>query len=382
MTARLTPSRTLTLVAAALAVRPALGQCPLTPVVLQNPTASFTQDCGSYAPAFAVDASGATAWAIGHCSGGGDSSRSESLVFETGEDFGGPGLTRLVFEVFSGGAFSGAGGGNLSVGRFAISYTQADRASFADGARVNGLLGTEWTPLIPTIVLASRANAAGDALPEDPNLDPTATVGPDGTVLIGGPSPEYALYTVLATVPSGILRGVRFDFVDSNGTSLAIDQGLPTGGPGRHGNGNFLLRTLTMRQSRPLSIIGQPEGGTVCARTPLGLAVAVDGVAPFQYQWQRDRTDIPGATSQFYSATLPGRYRCAVTSACDATVSGEAVVTGCLADTNCDHFVDFFDYNEFVDLYLSGAPGGDANGDGFIDFFDYLDYTAAYQAGC
>ena len=205
------PSQTLTLLTACLAfgLGHARAQCPLVDVTLQNATASFTQDCGSYAPAFAVDASPATAWALGHCSGGGDTTLSESLVFETSADFGGPGLTRLVVEIFSGGAFNGAGGGNLSVGRFLLSFTQADRADFANGARAGGQLGSAWTPLVPSIVLASRADSLGNALPENPDLDPTSTIAPDGTVLIGGPSPEFAVYTVIATVPSGIVRGLR-----------------------------------------------------------------------------------------------------------------------------------------------------------------------------
>jgi hypothetical protein len=360
----------------------AAAQCPLNDVVLRNGTASFTQDCGSYAPAFAVDASPATAWALGHCSGGGDTTLSESLVYETNADFGGPGTTRLVLEIFSGGAFGGAGGGNLTVGRFALSYTQVDRDSFADGARVNGQLGAEWTRLRPTIVLAARADANANPLPPDPGLDPTTTIGQDGTVLVAGPSPEYAVYTVLATVPSGIVRGIRLDFVDSNGASLAMDQGLPTGGPGRHGNGNMLLRTVTLRQSRPLSVLAQPQGGSVCASTPITMAIAADGVAPLIYQWQRDREDIPGATTAFLSTTIPGRYRCRVSSPCDSVLSDETTVTACLADTNCDRFVDFFDYDLFVTLYLAGDMQADANHDQFIDFFDYLEFTTAFEAGC
>jgi hypothetical protein len=360
----------------------AAAQCPLEPVVLRTGTASFTQDCGGYSPAFAVDASPTTAWALGRCSGGGDTSRSESLVFETAEDFGGPGLTRLVIEVYSGGAFSGGGGGNLSVGRLLVSYTQADRSNFANGLASGGQLGTEWTALVPNIVLASRADAAGNAQAPNPQLDPTATVGPDGTILIGGPSPEFALYTILATVPSGLVRGIRFDFVDSNGASLAADQGLPTGGPGRHGGGNMLVRTIEVRQSRPLSILIQPEGGRVCTISPRALSVTVDGRGPFRYQWSRDGVAVSGATVPFYVTSVPGTYTCRIQSSCDSTVSEPAQLTTCLADMNCDEFIDFFDYDTFVTLYQAGDFRADVNGDSFIDFFDYLDYTSAYEAGC
>jgi hypothetical protein len=357
----------------------ARGQCPLEEVVLQTPTASFTQDCGGYTPAGAIDTNPATAWALGRCSGGGDTSRSETLVFETRDDFGGPGLTRLVVDLFSGGAFSGT---NLSAGRLLISYTQANRDTFANGLAAGGQLGAEWTPLVPTIVLASRANASGVTQPANAQLDPTATIGPDGTVLIGGPSPEFANYTIIATVPSGVVRGLRFDFIDSNGTSTAPDGGLPTGGPGRHANGNMLLRTVAVRQSRPLSILIHPESGRVCSTRPWQLSVTADGRGPLTYQWYRDGAVVDGATTAFYVTSVPGRYNVRVQSSCDFAVSEDAVLEGCLADVNCDQFVDFFDYNEFVELYQLGDIPSDANRDGFIDFFDYLEYTTAYQEGC
>lgn len=360
----------------------ARAQCPLVDVSVTSPTASFTQDCGGFTMAGAFDSNPATAWALGRCSGGGDTSRSESLVVETATDFGGPGVTRLVVEVFSGGAFAGGGGGNLSVGRLLLSFTQADRATFANGAAVNGQLGDQWTALVPSIVLAARADSAGNALPPNAQLDPTATIGQDGTILIGGPSPEFAIYTIIATVPAGVVRGLRFDFTDSNGSSLATDQGLPTGGPGRHGNGNMLLRTVTVRQSRPLTILLQPQGGRVCPTLPLGLNVTVDGQGPFTYQWVRNGVEIPGATSAFYVTSVPGTYRCRVRSSCDSTTTNDAVVTRCLADFNCDGFVDFFDYDQFVTLFQRGDLAADANGDGFIDFFDYVEFTASFQTGC
>jgi hypothetical protein len=58
----------------------------------------------------------------------------------------------------------------------------------------------------------------------------------------------------------------------------------------------------------------------------------------------------------------------------------------CLQDFNQDGFVDFFDYDAFVDCYVYGiCPTGmtaDFNNDGFVDFFDYDDFVAAFEAGC
>jgi hypothetical protein len=63
------------------------------------------------------------------------------------------------------------------------------------------------------------------------------------------------------------------------------------------------------------------------------------------------------------------------------------VGTSCPADFNCDGFLDFFDYDEFVNTYEGGTPppcrtSADINGDGFVDFFDYDDYVALFEAGC
>jgi beta-glucanase (GH16 family) len=59
---------------------------------------------------------------------------------------------------------------------------------------------------------------------------------------------------------------------------------------------------------------------------------------------------------------------------------------GCAADFNSDGFVDFFDYDEYVQCYETGAcpPGqsADFNADGFVDFFDYDAFVALYESGC
>ena len=67
-----------------------------------------------------------------------------------------------------------------------------------------------------------------------------------------------------------------------------------------------------------------------------------------------------------------------------ATSNG-ATLTVCPSDFNCDGFLDFFDYSDFVECFETEACGGgtaDFNGDGFVDFFDYADFVAAFEAGC
>jgi hypothetical protein len=56
------------------------------------------------------------------------------------------------------------------------------------------------------------------------------------------------------------------------------------------------------------------------------------------------------------------------------------------ADFNGDGFLDFFDFDEFVDCFEGVAcpPGktADFDGDGFIDFFDFDAFVIAFDQGC
>jgi hypothetical protein len=58
----------------------------------------------------------------------------------------------------------------------------------------------------------------------------------------------------------------------------------------------------------------------------------------------------------------------------------------CPPDFNGDGFVDFFDYDAYVECFETEVcpPGksADFNGDGFTDFFDYDEFVLAFEAGC
>jgi hypothetical protein len=62
------------------------------------------------------------------------------------------------------------------------------------------------------------------------------------------------------------------------------------------------------------------------------------------------------------------------------------VCNRCPADFNEDGFLDFFDYDDYVNCFEGGPcpPGKDAdfNNDGFVDFFDYDAFVAAFERGC
>jgi hypothetical protein len=139
-------------------------------------------------------------------------------------------------------------------------------------------------------------------------------------------------------------------------------------------------------------------GGTVTIPAQLG------GSGPFTTRWER--VDSGGNAVTLTDGALPGSsavisgssgatltisgvdeaaasytYRIVASNSCSQTSAASTVVY-CPSDANCDGFVDFFDYDDFVTAFEAGTASADFNGDGFIDFFDYDDFVAAFEAGC
>ncbi len=157
----------------------------------------------------------------------------------------------------------------------------------------------------------------------------------------------------------------------------------------------------------------QPQDDSACPGSPAVFSVLASGPGPLSYQWQwrigpsadwinvREglNTDPQGGTVAFVASTVrtssvtidPSRsvgtfarweHRCVVTNGCGDASTRAAALTVCAADTNCDGFLDFFDYNAFVLAFEAGGLEADFNGDGFLDFFDYDSFVTAFEAGC
>ncbi len=86
-----------------------------------------------------------------------------------------------------------------------------------------------------------------------------------------------------------------------------------------------------------------------------------------------------GITNELDAVVTPPRFSVYDTQA-------YLVVLYCSADFNDDGFVDFFDYDQYVECFETGVcPGSesaDFNGDGFVDFFDYDDFVLVFESGC
>lgn len=198
------------------------------PVVLQQPTATFSQNgfWGDFSVAFAVDGNSSTSWAIGPAGPEILPIFPQIAAFETATDVGGPGPTLLTFTMEHLSVV------NHNLGRFRISVTTDSRAVFADGLVNGGDVTANWTELAFT---SMSATSGASFLPQL-----------DNSLLLTGTNPQFDTYTLsVVTLLSGI-TGVRLE-------TLA-DPSLPFTGPGREPtNGNFALSEFTM------DAVGVPE---------------------------------------------------------------------------------------------------------------------------
>jgi hypothetical protein len=94
----------------------------------------------------------------------------------------------------------------------------------------------EWVTLRPT-----SAGAKSGA---------TLTILEDGSVLASGPNPATETYTIEAPLPRSGVKGLRIDVLP--------DESLPQKGPGRAGNGNFVLTEFTAALRRGPDTTLQP----------------------------------------------------------------------------------------------------------------------------
>ena len=213
---------------------------------------------------------------------------------------------------------------------------------------------------------------------------------------IGGAVPTEAQFrSVLANVTALKFRG---EFTSASGGDIGFID-------------NVVMGAFTL---------ASPESVLTCPANAVVLAVASAGPNALTYRWQWRATpdaawldvvdglnvDPLGGGDQFVAASaatnamtvsqygVPGRapvvlaweHQCVVDDGCASATSVPATLTVCPTDFNCDGFVDFFDYDEYVNCFETGAcPAGgsaDFNGDGFVDFFDYDEYVTAFENGC
>lgn len=206
------------------------------PVNLQNGTATFSQPNGDF---FGINDVSTTfgggrtddssaegnepGWAISNAG----QTESQVAVWETAANQGSAGgITNWTFSLLSGGF------GDHTLGALRILHTTSDRIAFADGSNNAGNVGA------PGIWTAFDLSAS-DADSDNPN---TMIAELAGEILrFSGPTNNLERYTITATT-TGIagVTGLRLEVLDNI-------MNLPTGGPGRANNGNFVLREFSVQ---------------------------------------------------------------------------------------------------------------------------------------
>jgi len=167
----------------------------------------------------------------------------QTAAFETTEDVGFEDGTTLTFTLKHQSPW-----GDHNVGKVRLAATTADRADFADGLANGGDLGDPsiWTELVPLSVTSSGGAAV--------------TIGPDNTILFRGANPTRDTYTIVANTTMQDITGFRLETLG--------DPSLPTGGPGRSGNGNYVMtyaaaaetplgvKAVNIAQAAPVEVVG------------------------------------------------------------------------------------------------------------------------------
>lgn len=185
------------------------------PVALQNATATYSQSSYSVATAIDGNADAATGWGVG-----GETGQNQTAAFELTAPLASSGGFDLTFTLAQNLFAAGH-----SIGRFRLSVTSDDVATFADGLSSGGDVTANWTVLTPYTVSASGGV--------------TLTPLGDGSVLASGTLPATTTYVFSAITGITEITGVRLE--------VLADASLPSSGPGRAtGNGNFVLSEFSM----------------------------------------------------------------------------------------------------------------------------------------
>lgn len=135
----------------------------------------------------------------------------------------------------------------------------------------------------------------------------------DGAAIPGATSPS--LDTAASTAADD---GARFRAVVSNAAGSTT-------------SAEAVLQVVTTVQ--PPSVVAQPVPLAVTEGQAASFAVVATGTQPFQYQWQRDGSDLPGATGPSFDLSTTtaaddgARFRVRIANAAGAVTSAEALLT-------------------------------------------------------
>ena len=186
------------------------------PVSITTETATYCQDGYPIDAAFDGSFSAGSGWAVY-----GQIGNNQTVAFKAGSNVGSGDQTQLTFQLHM------FWSGSHTLGKFRLSATTSGQSTYGQGSTCSDpdpSGSANWTVLHPQSVHSQNGQ--------------TLTILGDGTVLASGNNPEGDLVTVVATTPLRGITGFRLE-------ALA-DASFVDNGPGRAGNGNFVLNELTV----------------------------------------------------------------------------------------------------------------------------------------
>jgi serine protease len=159
---------------------------------------------------------------------------------------------------------------------------------------------------------------------------------------VAAPHVAGAAALIKSLLPSASLEQVR-GFLVNNARPFPAGSACATGGSfaGQCGAGLLDAGAAVGRAvlSAPPVIVSGPQSLSIVEGQTATLAVTAAGAATLNYQWKRNGTDIPGATSSSYTTPALSvgdsgtRYSVSVTNALGSVTSAEATITVTAAST-------------------------------------------------
>lgn len=201
--------------------------------------------------------------------------------------------------------------------------------------------------------ISESANSPGAMLETDLDLDT-----PQVVILRYDVASAGSTLWVNATVESDPAVNAGDDGSPINVAAFAFRQSLSSG----DGMGTLTVDDLRVAtsfeelfgvpQEKAPRILTQPQSRSVQAGASATFSVSADGTAPLSFQWQRDKTDLPGANSASLTlnpvtAADAGAYRVIVSNHLGSAISDEANLTVTEApvavETNIAHLHSLLD---------------------------------------
>ena len=207
--------------------------------------------------------------------------------------------------------------------------------------------------------------------------------------------------------------------MDNSVAALAVltNGDLAAGGTFTTAGGPVSAHLARWREGAPPAILAPPTDQAACSLASAKFSVDANGLG-MSFRWQREFSpgsfvdlldgstnswdgDVPGIGGMVSGATTETvtiaadltndkwlspahavRYRCVVSNACGSANSDSAQLSVCMADYDCNSFVNGIDFDTFIADFEAGVDAADVNHDGFVNGVDFDTFADHFVAGC